>query len=420
MHNKELEQANQQVECLMDSMKDCISDAHLEIHDVLKKMEQPIIPDLRYVIEVIELTCHKVSDEVDNMMTIVKYAATRFEQDPIQKLKKNGKFKKVDFESGKRLNYFQILDSVETVHIDEKNTRGEPRLTPSNAWMLTLTKPDTVEIFEYETANIRGTQPQQLIPVFRQKFSDCSDIDEIRGEIVAATTPGITSSQDHDVIAFIVEPISTKFKVIWLSKKQQINGPSVQLRSLNGHRELTLSLEFDMLAPRIVSVPDWDVFENKAEASESFKFTPRRLMVVPTGLLSLLSGPRLIIFIDISSPLNYSKEDSSPLCTTIMLKKSKPCSADVVDINYYITYSSNFDKNAPPETLFYILHKDQDYTELSIILNSQTDDDRLIEKFKTTRRLVDIYPTETGKRLIFTTSIHRFHDWIIISGRFGS
>lgn len=78
---------------------------------------------------------------------------------------------------------------------------------------------------------------------------------------------------------------------------------------------------------------------------------------------------------------------------------------------------NNLDRNSARETLYYLLHKDQDYTELTVTLSSQTSDDKLSEKFKTTRRQVDIYPTENSKALIFTTSIHRFDDWIVISGR---
>ncbi len=89
-------------------------------------------------------------------------------------------------------------------------------------------------------------------------------------------------------------------------------------------------------------------------------------------------------------------------------------------MSYYITHSSNFEKTAPRETLLYMLHKDQDYTELSITIGAQSNDEKISEKFKTTKRQVDIYPTENTKKFIFTTSISRFEDWVVISGTLDS
>jgi hypothetical protein len=94
----------------------------------------------------------------------------------------------------------------------------------------------------------------------------------------------------------------------------------------------------------------------------------------------------------------------------------------VVDISYFIVPTDNFSPEAPRDTLFYLLHKDQDYTELSVVLTQHTNDDKLSDKFKSTKRLVDICPSpsESNKKLIFTTNIHRSGEWVIITGRFGS
>jgi hypothetical protein len=122
--------------------------------------------------------------------------------------------------------------------------------------------------------------------------------------------------------------------------------------------------------------------------------------------------------LDITHPQNYCKDDPGNMYASILLRKSKLWSPDVVDVSYFIAYTSNLDKAAPRETLFYLLHKDQDYTELSIVVSnpSQASDEKIAEKFKQTKRQVDIYPTENSKENIFTTSIHRFKNWVIISG----
>lgn len=123
-------------------------------------------------------------------------------------------------------------------------------------------------------------------------------------------------------MAFIVEPMSTKMKVIWFSKRQQLEKPSVSQTTSDQKRDLVLSLEFEMLAPSIVSVPDCDLFANKTEGTKRFLHKPRRLLISPTGLLSFLSGPKLVKFIDITNPLNFNKSDLSLLCAPIVLKKS--------------------------------------------------------------------------------------------------
>ena len=111
-------------------------------------------------------------------------------------------------------------------------------------------------------------------------------------------------------------------KIIWFSKKPQQDAPSIPLRSINGYREVTLSLEFDMMVQQIVSVPDWSGLENKPDVMNMFLHQPRRLLMVPTGLLSFLTGPRLILIFDVTSPHNYCKEDMTLLCAPITLKKS--------------------------------------------------------------------------------------------------
>jgi hypothetical protein len=188
----------EEVEFLMDSMKDCISDAHLEIIEILQYDEQTVVPDFEFIKNVIKVASHQISEHVSNMVSIIKKYVIEADRDPLTKFKEIGKFKKVDFDKDGELGYFRILDTIQVLQINPAYFGGETTNNTTNAWMLALTNMLTVEVYEFETANLVSSKQSILQlkrpeSVFRQKFNQICDLDQIRGEIVAASTPGIIS-----------------------------------------------------------------------------------------------------------------------------------------------------------------------------------------------------------------------------------
>jgi hypothetical protein len=191
-YKKQIEQIGQDILTLMDSVKDTISDEHQEILDILSSLEKPCIPDLRFALYFIELNCLRILKDFRKVMSIAKNIFGQEQSDPINRLKKTGKFKKVEFESEENLPFYQILDICQPVNIEPSVYGGQPLNSKSNAWILGQTGADEIQLFEFPPDNIAHQNP---IPtsVFKQKFKGDFEVGTFRGEIVAASTAGIST-----------------------------------------------------------------------------------------------------------------------------------------------------------------------------------------------------------------------------------
>ena len=189
-YKKHIEQTGQDLLTLMDSVKDTISDEHQEILDILSSLEKPCIPDLRFALYFIELNCLRIVKDFRKVMSIAKNIFGQEQSDPINRHKKNGNFKKVEFEEN--LPFYQILDICQPVHIEPSVYGGQPLNSKSNAWILGQTRADEIQLFEFPPDNIAHKNPMP-ISVFKQKFYGDFEVDIYRGEIIAASTAGIFS-----------------------------------------------------------------------------------------------------------------------------------------------------------------------------------------------------------------------------------